>query len=90
MTRSRERVENREITFAKVEIEEGIELREDEIVIMRKERVRFGIFEAIMEPVVTEARRRVNKIPPLIREILDRLIRSHGDEDGSVGIQCRE
>lgn len=77
------------LLLPKVEIEEGVEVGQDKIVIIRKERVRFGIFEAIMEPVVTEARRRVNEVPPLIGEILDSLIGRHRDEDRSVGIQGR-
>lgn len=42
--------------FGEVEIEEGVEVREDKIVIMRKDGVRLGILEVVLELVVVELR----------------------------------
>lgn len=63
-----------------------VDIGEDKIVKIGKERVTLRIKVAFLEPVITEPRRRLDQGPPFIRKILNHPIGKR-DEHWSVGIQ---
>ncbi len=69
-----------------VAAEESIVVEKERIVIIGARMVILGIGEALLKPVITKPRSGLNKVPPLIGEVLHVTVRRR-HEQRSVRIQ---
>lgn len=74
------------LTLTSEVVEEILKIRKDKFFIFCERKIILRILKAFLKPVLTKPRRRLDKIPPLVGEILHRPVR-HRNEQGSVRIQ---